>query len=196
MPRMSKEPGCDVAELRSVLDAGTDCSLIDVREYPEYAAGRVPGARLIPLGEIERRAGEINREWPVYLICRSGRRSSLAQQKLIALGFAEVYNVTGGILAWEACGLPVKRDERAPWSLERQVRLAADLIVFLSVLLSVTVARPFLWVAGLVGLGLAFAAITDTCAMGMLFARMPWNRAAGPNAQACPAERALAEEWK
>jgi rhodanese-related sulfurtransferase len=183
-----------VNDLRSILSAGGECSLVDVREYPEFAAGRIRGARLIQLGEIERRAEEINRDVPVYVICRSGRRSAIAQQKLQALRFKKVYNVRGGMLDWEASGFPVMRDERVPWSLERQVRLVAGVIVFVSVLLSATVTEHFLWVAGFIGAGLAFAAITDTCAMGMLLARMPWNRAANTGAEACPVERVRAEE--
>ncbi|HEY6404349.1 MAG TPA: rhodanese-like domain-containing protein [Blastocatellia bacterium] len=183
-----------VNDLRAILSAGGECSLVDVREYPEFAAGKIREARLIQLGEIERRAEEINRDVPVYVICRSGRRSAIAQQKLQALGFKEVYNVRGGMLDWEASGFPVMRDERAPWSLERQVRLVAGVLVFASVLLSATVTEHFLWVAGFIGAGLAFAAITDTCAMGMLLARMPWNRAANTGAEACSVERVHAEE--
>jgi rhodanese-related sulfurtransferase len=183
-----------VNDLRSILSARGECSLVDVREYPEFAAGRIREARLIQLGEIERRAEEINRDVPVYVICRSGRRSAIAQQKLQALGFKEVYTVRGGMLDWEASGFPVMRDERAPWSLERQVRLVAGVLVFVSVLLSATVTEYFLWVAVFIGAGLTFAAITDTCAMGMLLARMPWNRATNTGAEACPAERVHAEE--
>ncbi len=190
----TKNMECGVLELRSVLDAGGRCSLIDVREYPEYAAGRIREARLIRLGEIELRSGEISRDAPVYLICRSGRRAAIAQEKLQALGFKEVYNVRGGMLDWEASRFSVVRDERAPWSLERQVRLVAGSLVFVSVLLSVTVSEYFLWIAGFIGAGLTFAALTDTCAMGMLLARMPWNAAANIGAEACPVERAHAEE--
>lgn len=194
MTKVTERMERDVIELRSILDAVGECSLVDVREFPEYAAGRITEARLIPLNEIERRAEEIKRAAPVYLICRSGRRSALAQQKLQALGFEEVYNVRGGMLEWEAREFPVVRDARAPWSLERQVRLVAGFLVFISVLLSATVAQPLLWIAGFVGAGLTFAAITDSCAMGMLLARMSWNRAASTGAEACPAERAIAEE--
>jgi rhodanese-related sulfurtransferase len=194
MSRGAKNTECDAAELRAKLEAGASCSLVDVREYPEYAACRIAESRLVPLGEIERRAGEINASEPVYVICRSGRRSAIAQQKLLTLGFKEVYNVRGGMLDWQSKGFAVVRDEGAPWSLERQVRLMAGLLVFVSVVLSLTVAQPFAWVAAFVGAGLTFAAITDTCAMGMLLARLPWNRASRAGAQACAPERALAEE--
>lgn len=192
MTKLVRKMECDAAELRALLEAGTPCSLVDVREYPEYAAGRVAEARLMPLGEIERVAGELDRDIPVYVICRSGRRSAIAQQTLQALGFEKVYNVRGGMLDWQSRGFAVVRDERAPWSLERQVRLVAGLLVFAAVVLGITVAQPFLWIAAFVGAGLMFAAVTDSCAMGVVLARLPWNRYAAR--RACPVERALAEE--
>jgi rhodanese-related sulfurtransferase len=182
-----------VEEICAALSGGTGCQVIDVREYPEYAAGRIPGARLIPLGEVERRASEIDRARPVYFVCRTGRRSVEAQKKLKSLGFEEVINVEGGMVAWEQARLPVEKEERAPWSLERQVRFVAGLLVLTGVLLSVLVAEPLVWIAGFVGAGLVFAAVTDTCAMGLLLARLPWNRAKDAVTQAsCPAEKPIA----
>ena len=181
-----------VEKLCAVVSGGADFQLIDVREYPEYAAGRIRGARLIPLGQIEQRAAEIDRARSIYFVCRTGRRSGEAQKKLKSLGFEEVINVEGGMVAWEQAGLPVEKQERAPWSLERQVRFVAGLMVLIGVLLSVLVAQPLVWVAGFVGAGLVFAAVTDTCAMGLLLARLPWNRAKDAVTQSCPAEKTIA----
>ena len=175
---MTKQPiliECDVHELRNDLETGAG-SLIDVREFPEYAGGRVPQSKLISLGDIEKRAAEIDRSQTVYLMCRSGRRSAEAQRKLHALGFADVRNVRGGFDAWKQAGLEIEKDEKAVWSLERQVRFTAGLLVFLSVLLSVFVWSPFVWIGGFVGAGLVFAAVTDTCGMALILAKMPWNR--------------------
>jgi rhodanese-related sulfurtransferase len=180
----------DVRGLRDAIDA--EGTLIDVREYAEFAAGRVRGAKIIPLGAIVARAGEIDLDRPVYLMCRTGRRSAEAQRILRSLGFENVVNVTGGISAWQEAGFPVERDEKAPWSIERQVRFVAGLLVTLGVALSVLVALPLLVIAALVGLGLMFSAITDTCAMGNLLARLPWN--AGASGEACDAERATSRE--
>jgi rhodanese-related sulfurtransferase len=179
----------DVKGLREALEG--DATLIDVREYAEYAGGRVRGARLVPLGDLATRAREIDREKPVYLICRTGRRSSEAQRELCALGFAEVVNVKGGLMAWQEAGYPVERDAKAPWALERQVRLVAGLLVVAGALLSAFVAQPFVWLAGFVGLGLAYSAVTDSCAMGLLLAKLPWNANYNPGAEACPAGRAV-----
>ena len=166
---------CDVSELRNDLDAGAG-ALIDVREFPEFAGGRVPQAKLISLGEIEKRAAEIDRSQTVYLMCRSGRRGAEAQKKLHALGFADVRNVRGGFEAWKNAGFEIEKDEKAVWSLERQVRFTAGLLVFASVLLGFFVWSPLVWLAGIVGAGLVFAAVTNTCGMAIMLAKLPWNR--------------------
>jgi rhodanese-related sulfurtransferase len=166
---------CDVHELQNDLSAGLG-NLIDVREFPEFAGGRVPQAKLISLGEIEKRTAEIDHSRTVYVMCRSGRRSAQARKKLHALGFADVRNVRGGFDAWKNAGFEVEKDDKTVWSLERQVRFTAGLTVFLSVLLSVFVWSPLIWIGGFVGAGLVFAAITDTCGMALMLAKLPWNR--------------------
>ena len=166
---------CSVVSLSQKLSAGT-VTLIDVREPAEFAGGRVPGARLIPLSRIVHEASEINRSDEVYVICRTGRRSAEAQAKLEALGFANVVNVLGGFEAWKKERLPFDRDAYAPWSIERQVRFTAGLLVLTGVLLAIFVHPYFLILPGLIGFGLAFTAAIDWCGMGILLSKMPWNR--------------------
>jgi hypothetical protein len=86
-----------------------------------------------------------------------------------------VVNVEGGTQAWAQAALPVVRGKKAI-SLERQVRIAAGSLVLIGSLLSYF-AHPY-WIAlpAFVGAGLLFSGITDTCGMGMLLARMPWNQ--------------------
>ncbi|KWZ64671.1 sulfurtransferase TusA family protein [Bacillus altitudinis] len=74
--------------------------ILDVREPDEYEAGHLPGAVHIPLGEVEQRADELNRETLIYLICHSGRRSELAAQKLKEKGFHQLINVVPGMNSW------------------------------------------------------------------------------------------------
>ena len=150
--------------------------LVDGREEVEFAGGRVSGANLIPLGELEERHQELDHSKPIYVMCRTGRRSSEAQQRLRALGFTNVVNVVGGLEAWKKEQLPVERDEHAPWSIERQVRFVAGLLVLTGVLLTLFVHPYFVALSGLVGFGLAFSAAVDWCGMGMLIAKMPWNK--------------------
>ena len=102
---------CSVSKLNEAISSG-GVTLIDVREWPEFAAGRVPGARLIPLGEIGVRAAEIDASRDVYVICRTGRRSAEAAARLSTLGFQNVINVAGGFEAWKKDKLPFERDER------------------------------------------------------------------------------------
>lgn len=85
--------------------------LIDVREPNEFNAelGHIPGARLIPLGELGARVGEIDKTKPVVVICRSGARSARATQMLLANGFPRVANLTGGMLRWQAQGFRAER---------------------------------------------------------------------------------------
>ena len=83
--------------------------LIDVREPDEYAQGHAPGARLIPLGQLQQRLGEIaaHKNKPVALICRTGRRSAMAADILNKAGFTQAVNVGGGMMVWQQSGLPV-----------------------------------------------------------------------------------------
>lgn len=83
--------------------------LIDVREREEWDAGRMAGATLIPLGELDLRTGELDPETPTVLVCRSGRRSLVAAEYLKAVGFARPVSLAGGMLAWAEAGQPVER---------------------------------------------------------------------------------------
>lgn len=106
---MGKVPAVTVAELRDRLRADPPPFLVDVREPWEFVAGHVPGAQLIPLGELEQRVAEIPRDRPVYAICHSGQRSLAAAGYLQALGYAQVANVDGGTAAWIERGYPVDK---------------------------------------------------------------------------------------
>jgi len=79
--------------------------VVDVREDDEVALGRIPGARHIPLGQLGGRLAELDRQQPVIAICRSGNRSARAAELLTAAGFT-CDNTAGGMLAWQAAGLP------------------------------------------------------------------------------------------
>ncbi len=159
--------------------SGQKIQLVDVRTPVEYREIHAEGAELVPLDRLnpqvflEARNG--NGEEPLYLICRSGNRAKQACEKFLAAGFANVVSVEGGTLAWEKEGLPVKRGKKA-MSLERQVRIAAGFLVLLGAVLGYFVHPAFIALSAFVGAGLIFAGITDTCGMGLLIARMPWNQ--------------------
>jgi rhodanese-related sulfurtransferase len=105
-------PRVDEADVRATADglaADPDAVLVDVREPDEWAAGHPPGAVHIPMRDVPSRLGELPRDEPVYLICRSGNRSARVAAYLRQEGFARPINVAGGILAWQRAGLPVER---------------------------------------------------------------------------------------
>ncbi|MCD6639769.1 MAG: rhodanese-like domain-containing protein [Nocardioides sp.] len=101
----------DIDQLASTLATapGAGATLVDVREVSEFADGHVPGAVNIPMGRLPMRSSEIDRTRPVYVICRSGNRSSAMVDLLTAQGF-EAVNVAGGTQAWIAAGRPVEKN--------------------------------------------------------------------------------------
>jgi rhodanese-related sulfurtransferase len=102
-------PGIDVSQLRQRLTAEPPPFLLDVREPWEYEEGHVPGAQLIPLGELEQRVTEVPRDRPILAICHSGQRSLAAAGYLQQLGYPSVSNVDGGTAAWIERGFPVDK---------------------------------------------------------------------------------------
>ncbi|MGB1250449.1 MAG: rhodanese-like domain-containing protein [Candidatus Promineifilaceae bacterium] len=90
------------------LQGRDDVILIDVREQSEYDAGHIPDITLIPMSEIQNRVSEIPTDVEVILTCRSGNRSGQVHAYLTELGYDNVHNMEGGILAWEAAGLEVE----------------------------------------------------------------------------------------
>lgn len=176
----------NVREVGKIVEESDECQIIDVREFPEFASERVARARLMPLSNFEKHAADIDRSKPVYLMCRSGNRAKQAAEKLITKGFTDVHVVEGGMTAWASANLLVIRGESKVWSLERQVRFAAGSLVVLGVLLTIFVNSYFVILSAFVGAGLVFAAVTDTCGMAMMLARMPWNRAKGATCETTP----------
>ncbi len=90
-----------VQELKEKMDAGEDFQLIDVREDFEYETSNI-GGLLIPLGGILIETDKIEKDKPVIVMCRSGKRSAAAIMQLEAQGFTNLSNLQGGILAWAA----------------------------------------------------------------------------------------------
>lgn len=170
-----------VRELASREGQGT-IELVDVRTPLEFSEVRAAMAQNHPLDTLDPRAVMKARKGspdePLYVICKGGTRGAKARQKFIDAGFTNVINVEGGTEAWVSAGLPVVRGKKV-MSLERQVRIAAGFLVFTGALLGLFVHPWFTGIPAFVGAGLMFAGITDSCAMGMLIARMPWNQCQG-----------------
>lgn len=167
-------------ELHRLLTDQPSLPLIDVRTPAEYAEVHAPAAINKPLDSLDPAAiyaGEgIPADQPVYLICRTDNRSRMAAAKFSKAGFDQSVIVDGGTLAWLDAGLPAIRGAARAISLERQVRIAAGSLVVAGVLLAWLAHPAFILLPAFVGSGLVFAGITDFCGMGLLLARLPWNR--------------------
>ncbi|MFA6043722.1 MAG: rhodanese-like domain-containing protein [Phycisphaerales bacterium] len=166
-------------ELAALCKDGKKIDLIDVRTPVEFREVHVDTARNVPLDQLdpaavmEVRNGSAND--PLYLICRSGSRGQQACGKFVKAGFTNAVNIEGGTVACVEAGLPVIRGKKS-MSLERQVRIAAGSLVLLGAVLGWFVHPAFIGLSAFVGAGLVFSGVTGTCGMGMILARMPWNR--------------------
>lgn len=166
----------NAVELSTLLRSKPGTRLLDVRTGSEFEHTHIAGAYNVPLDQLHEHAGEIRfAAGGVVLICQSGRRAQRAEQLLQQAGMANVHVLDGGMNAWIARGFETRRI-RARMSLERQVRIAAGTIVALGATGALTVSPVLAAVPLLIGLGLVFAGLTDTCAMGMLLAKLPYNR--------------------
>ncbi|MEU4644477.1 rhodanese-like domain-containing protein [Micromonospora sp. NPDC023814] len=177
-PEAARPATLDAASLRELIDSGRAPRLLDVRTPAEFESLHIPGAYNVPLDLLREHREELRNhlDEDVVLICRSGARATQAEQALAGAGLPNLKVLGGGMLAWQAANAPIKHGARR-WDLERQVRLVAGSIVLASIVGSVFV--PGLkWVAGFIGAGLTFAAVTNTCAMGMMLSKLPYNRGA------------------
>ena len=168
----------DSQNLSELLDSATPPRVLDVRT-PASSSRRIsPAPTTCRLDLLREHRDEIIKhlDEDVVLVCRSGQRATQAEETLRTAGFTNVHILDGGIAAWEAKGFAVNRGAQR-WDLERQVRLVAGSIVLGSVLGSIA-APKLKWVAGAIGGGLTFAALSNTCAMGMMLAKLPYNRGA------------------
>ena len=159
--------------------------LIDVRSPAEYESVHIEGSYNIPMNTLEQHGAAIRKSIrdPVLFVCRSGKRAKDVYdaasadpelQKLVDAGLTHIHVLDGGIQAWQAAGMPVRRGQDR-WSIERQVRFVTGAIVLFSVIISVWI--PWIkWFAAFIGAGLTFAALSNTCGMELLLARMPWNQ--------------------
>ncbi len=168
------------AELAELFESGRKIDLVDVCTPAEYREAHIAFARNVPLGQLDPaglvQSGNIAVDEPLYVICRSGNRGKQACEKLLKAGVSNVVNVEGGLTACLEAGLPVVRGKKAI-SLERQVRIVIGMFVLLGASLGWLLHPAFFGLSAFMGAGMVFAGITDTCAMGMLLGRMPWNRA-------------------
>ena len=183
----------DANTLAERLSSSTPPHVLDVRTPAEFETSHIPGSYNVPLDTLREHKDELSRHvnGEVVLVCKSGGRSTEAEEALADAGLQGMHVLDGGMDAWESTDAPLERG-RQTWELERQVRLLAGGIVLTSVVSSAKV--PALkWVAGAIGAGLAGAALTNSCAMGMALSKMPWNQT-GPSCDIDEVLAALADD--
>lgn len=165
----------DPATLARWLERG-EAVLVDVREPGEYGASHIPGSRLVPLGAVSDSRLPEHEGRRLVIHCQKGGRGNAACEKLLQENPAlEVYNLSGGIEAWGAAGLPVQgRGGVLP--LDRQVQLTIGLGLLAATALAWWVHPAFVLAAGFFGAGLTLAGATGFCGLARLMALMPWNR--------------------
>lgn len=152
-----------------------DVRILDVRTAAEFETAHIPGSYHVPLETLAEHGDDVaGVTGEVVLVCQSGPRAAQAARTLAGLGATATHVLDGGMNAWLAAGGDVVRGE-SKWALERQVRLVAGSIALTSVLASTRVPAAK-WGAGFIGAGLTFAALSNTCAMGNLLSRLPYNR--------------------
>ena len=156
------ETTIDVQELCRSTNPALRC--IDVRSPTEFAAGHIPAAINIPMDEIESRLGDLRPQDHLILVCQSGKRASMTHALLAHQG-CDLTVLRGGTDAWRQAGLPLVASTQSRWSLERQVRLGAGLLVLTGVVFGLLLHPGWFYLAGFVGTGLIFAGTTNYCAM-------------------------------
>ncbi|MFT5530779.1 MAG: rhodanese-related sulfurtransferase [Candidatus Poriferisodalaceae bacterium] len=140
----------DAVRLRQMLIEDPDIRILDVRTGGEFESGHIPGSYNVPLdtlGEHVRDLADVERS--VVLVCQSGGRATQAHSRLSAAGKDTLHILEGGMVAWNAAGGDVAHGETDRWAMDRQVRFTA---------------------------GLTYSAVSNTCAMAAVLAKLPYNQ--------------------
>lgn len=167
--------------------------VIDVRTPGEFETGHIAGSYNVPLdllGEHVRDLAALDHN--VVLVCQSGARATKALEQLVDAGKSNLRLLQGGMNAWTASGGDVARTNETRWAMDRQVRLVAGGVTLASIVASVWF-PPARYVAGFIGAGLTFSAVTNTCGMALMLSKLPYNRGAGCDMDAVLAELTTAE---
>jgi len=160
----------------TIMSENKNARLLDVRTPLEYSAVHIKDSVNIPLDTLPVKLEELDRENSLYIVlCRTGDRSPMAAQMLRQAGIIGVKIMEGGITAWQKSKLPVEKGAGGI-SIERQVRLIAGFIILISLILAIFVNWLFTIAAIFMACGLIFAGITDSCLMGTLLMKLPYNK--------------------
>jgi rhodanese-related sulfurtransferase len=187
-PELQSQNAVAPRELHRLLAEGSPAELLDVRTPAEHAAAHVPGAKLIPVGELDAAAYLKERtpgDKPIYVLCQSGFRARRAVEKFHEAGFDGCLRVEGGMQAWIDAGLPVERGDSKMLPLMRQVQITVGLVSAAGAALALMVNPWFALIPLITGCGLLFAGLTGFCGLALLLAKMPWNRTPKCESNSC-----------
>ncbi|WP_328940578.1 rhodanese-like domain-containing protein [Streptomyces sp. NBC_00250] len=164
------------AVLHRLVQEGHAPRLLDVRTPGEFRTAHIAGSYNVPLSTLREHRAELRShlDEEVVLVCRSGQRAKEAEQALAQAGLPNLRVLEGGITAWEAASAPVERGPER-WDMERQVRLVAGSVVLATGLIGIAVPGVHL-IGTAIGAGLTYAALSNSCAMGVLLSKLPYNR--------------------
>ncbi len=174
-------------QLCLLLAAGSPVELLDVRTPPEFTNAHVPGARLIPLDDLDIEAYLTRHQpgSPLYVICLAGGRAKMAIDRFEKAGCFDCLLVEGGTQAWIDAGLPVDRGAGKVLPLMRQVQIVVGALSAMGGALALLVSPWFALLPVLIGSGLLFAGLTGKCGLAYLLARIPWNRSQSERGDLC-----------
>jgi len=150
--------------------------ILDVRTGGEYETAHIPGSYNVPLDTLAEHARDLAAvDHQVVLVCQTGGRATQAHGTLTSAGKDTLHVLVGGIVAWEASGGDVVRGTTERWAMDRQVRLTAGSLVLGAIGASLAIPKAK-WIAGGVGAGLTYSALSNTCAMAAVLAKLPYNQ--------------------
>ena len=165
------------ADLRRLLD-DHKVALFDIRTENEFTAQHIPGAVLVPGGEIDKDLALALADKEPVFYCTSGTRTECAAPHIQGAGVQNFKMLTGGLNAWKKEGLPTieRKTGAGAFSIIRQVQLTLGVLLIAASIGIFSGIPELLYVTGFIGMGLAFAGLTGTCGLASLLALMPWNR--------------------
>ena len=173
---MSKITTVDAKTAKAWLDS-KEAIIIDVREPEEFGASHIVGATLIPLGQIEKDKLPDFTNKKLIIHCQLGKRGGMACEKLLAANpDLDVYNLEGGIVAWQKAGFKVESSETFTLPIEKQVQIVVGSGVVLGVITGFLFHPIFFLVSACFGAGLLYTGITSSDELTNFIKKMPWNK--------------------
>lgn len=180
--RVNQKGGAKALEMISPKDVQAlalkdpQIKLLDVRSALEFSEKHIKDSINIPVDMISSKIKDLSQSGQSYItFCRTGNRSPMAADMLLQAGISSIKVMRGGMTAWQKQKLPVIMGDTSV-SIERQVRIAAGLLMLFGIIMAQFVHGGFIWVSIWVACGFIFAGITNSCLMGMMLMKLPYNK--------------------